>query len=106
MRIGSLRHKIEIQERLTFRDAMGGEIVSWEAFCYAWASIEPLIGREYFAARQTQATTTHRMRMRYQSGIKPYHRVQWAERYFNIDAILNPEERNEELVLLCSEATA
>lgn len=106
MRAGLLRHKIEIQNKAIMRDSMGGETITWVPFAYAWASIEPLNGREYFAARQTQATTTHRMRMRYQSGIKPYHRIQWAERYFNIDAILNPAERNKELILLCSEATA
>ncbi len=84
---------------------MGGEIITWEPYCYAWASISPLIGREYFAAKQIQGSTSHKMRMRYQSGIKTYHRIQWGERFFNIDTILNPDERSTELVLYCTEAT-
>jgi SPP1 family predicted phage head-tail adaptor len=106
IRTGLLRHKICIQEKVTLRDSMGGEIVTWEPFTYCWAQIEPLSGREYFAAKQAQASISHKMIMRYQSGIKPYHRIQWGERNFNIDAILNPEERNRELTIFCTEAAS
>jgi SPP1 family predicted phage head-tail adaptor len=105
LRAGLLRHKIEIQNKVIRRDSMGGEVVTWEAFTYAWASIEPLSGREYFAAHQTQSSITHKMKMRYQSGIRPYHQIGWGGRSFNIDAVMNTEERNKELVLFCTEAT-
>jgi SPP1 family predicted phage head-tail adaptor len=104
LRAGLLRHKIEIQNKVVTRDSMGGEVVTWVAFAHAWASIEPLSGREYFAARQIQASITHKMKMRYQSGIMPYHQIGWGERFFNIDAVMNTEERNKELVLFCTEA--
>lgn len=104
MRAGLLRHKISIQKKIVLRDSMGGETVTWEPHCYAWASISPLSGHEYFAAKQIQASISHQIEMRYQSGIKTYYRVQWGERNFNIDAILNHEERNIKLTLLCSEA--
>lgn len=105
MRSGLLRHKIEIQERVTKRDSMGGEMVTWQPFTYAWASISPLSGREYFLAKQVQASVSHKMIMRYQPGIKPYHRIQWGERNFNIDAILNENEANKSLIIFCTEAT-
>lgn len=103
IRSGLLRHKIEIQEKTVGRDLMGQEIVTWHPFTYAWASIEPLSGREYFAAQQAQATISHKMVMRYQAGIKPYHQILWGTRTFNIDAILNEGERNVELTLFCTE---
>lgn len=104
MRAGLLRHKIEIQEKVTRRSATGGEQITWEPYCYSWASISPLSGREYFQARQAQATISHKMIMRYQSGIKPYHRVSWGERIFDINAILNENEANIRLTLFCTEA--
>jgi SPP1 family predicted phage head-tail adaptor len=105
MRSGLLRHKIEFQEKVTLRDSMGGEMVTWEPYCYSWASIEPLSGREYFAAQQAQASISHKMKMRYQAGIKPYHRIMWGDRTFDINAIINTDEKNRELVLFCTEAT-
>lgn len=105
VRAGLLHHKIEIQSKATRRDSMGGEVVTWEPFTYAWASIEPLSGREYFAAQQAQASVSHKLVMRYQAGIRPYHQVKWGDRIFNIDAILNEGERNVELTLFCTEAT-
>jgi SPP1 family predicted phage head-tail adaptor len=103
LRAGLLRHKIEIQNKVTRRSATGGEMVTWDAFAYAWASIEPLSGKEYFSARQAQATISHKIMMRYQSGIKPYYRISWGERNFDINAILNDGERNVSLTLFCTE---
>lgn len=104
LRAGLLRHKVEIQEKVTSRDSMGGEVVTWETFTHCWCSIEPLSGREYFAAQQVQSTVSHKMQMRYQPGIQPFHQIKWGERTFNIDAILNDSERNVTLTIYCTEA--
>jgi SPP1 family predicted phage head-tail adaptor len=105
LRAGLLRHKVEIQEKATHRDSMGQEVVTWDAFGYAWASVEPLSGREQYYAQQRQASTTHKIKMRYQPGVKSYHRIKWGERFFDIDVPpLNTEERNIELILFCTEA--
>ena len=105
MRSGELRHKICIEEKIILRDSYGAEVVTWTPFLYAWAKIEPLTGREYFASKQTQATTSHKITMRYQAGIHPYHRISWADRVFGIDAILNEEEKNQTLIIYATEAT-
>jgi len=104
MRNGELRHKICIEEKVILRDSYGAEQVTWTPFLYAWAKIEPLTGREYFASKQTQASTSHKITMRYQAGIHPYHRISWADRVFNIDAILNEDERNISLIIFATEA--
>jgi len=103
MRIGELRHKICIEEKVTRRSSSGSEEVTWSPFLYSGASIEPLTGREFYAARQTQAAISHKITMRYQTGIRPSHRITWAERVFNIEAILNKGERNRELTILATE---
>lgn len=90
---------------MTRRTDTGSEEVTWTPFLYAWASIEPLSGRELYLSRQTQATTTHKITMWYQAGIKASHRITWAERVFGIDSILNEEERNISLVIHATEVT-
>lgn len=104
IRAGKLRHKVEIQEKIVSRDSMGGEEITWVPFIYCRCQISPLSGREYFAAQQVQSTVSHKMQMRYQPGIKPTHRIQWGERVFDINASLNKDERNVELIIFCTEA--
>jgi SPP1 family predicted phage head-tail adaptor len=104
METGELRHKICIEEKVILRDSYGAEVVTWSPLFYSWVKIEPLTGREYFASKQTQATTSHKITMRYQAGIHPYHRISWAERVFSIDAILNEDERNISLIIFATEA--
>jgi len=101
---GKLRHKVEIQLSIDTRDEFGAVSgQTWHPFCYMWASIEPLSGREYFAAAQAQSEVSHKITMRYKSGIKPHYRILWNDRVFDILSILNIREENRELVLYCSE---
>jgi SPP1 family predicted phage head-tail adaptor len=77
---------------------------SWDTFAEAWASIEPLIGKEYFAQEREQAVVSHKIRMRYQPGITHKMRVAWESRLFEIESVLNVGERNREIVLMGSES--
>ena len=76
---------------------------AWETFATVWASIEPLIGREYFAQEREQATVSHKIRMRHFPGITHKMRVAWESRLFEIESVLNVGERNREIVLMCRE---
>ena len=107
VRSGKLRHRIEIQQSTDTRDGFGAVSgQTWNLFCYAWASIEPLSGREYFAAAQTQSEVSHKITMRYKAGIKTYFRVTWNDRIFNILSVINTREENRELILYCSEVVS
>jgi len=37
---------------------------------------------------------THKIRIRYRSGMTSKNRIKFGSRYFNITSILNPDERN------------
>jgi len=104
MRAGPLRHRITIEAPAETQAADGSIVTTWQAFATSWASIEPLIGREYFAQQREQATVSHKIRMRYQAGITHKMRVAWGTRLFEIESVLNVGERNREIVLMCSEA--
>ena len=105
MKAGALRHLIIIQEPTIAVDANGDRTDTWAEYATTWASIETGNGREFFAARQVMADLTHTIRLRYIEDLKPEMRVKYTDqktskvRYFNIRTILNPDERNEMLVM-------
>lgn len=106
MNISKLRHRVTIQNKVTLPDGYGGVTSTWQDVATVWASVEPLNGRELYAAQQVKAELTHRIRIRYMSGIKPEMRIAFDNRTFEIEAIIDPEERHESLELLCSEVVA
>ena len=103
MRAGPLRCRVTIEEPVETQGSDGSVIQAWETFATAWASIEPLIGKEYFAQQREQATVSHKIRMRHVAGITHKMRIAWGTRLFEIESVLNVGERNREIVLMCSE---
>ncbi len=97
------RHRITIQEHVTGQDEAGQPVDMWQDVATVWAAVEPLRGREYFAAAQVQAEVTTRIRIRYRRGIRPDMRVLYDGRLYNINAVIDPEERHMELQLMCKE---
>ncbi|WP_283149736.1 phage head closure protein [Silvimonas soli] len=104
MRIGKLRHRINIQQRAIQRDGFGQPLLVWENVTPTpvWASVEPLRGREFIAAQQQQAELTTRIRMRYRPGITAAMRVLHGETIYNIVAPIDVEMRHVELQLMCN----
>ena len=103
MRIGKLRHRVELQRQAENRDGYGQPIRSWATFATVWGSVEPLQGRELEHAKQITAETSHKITIRYQDSLNVENRVVYGDRIFDIEAILNPHERNEYLLLMCKE---
>lgn len=103
MRIGPLNKRITVETYTKTRDVYGSEVKIWAIFTTVWASVEPLIGKEYIASKQMQAEVSHKIRVRYLAGLLPTMRIQWDGRTFTIDSILNVQERNKEIVIMASE---
>ena len=105
MRAGRLRHRIIIQERSTAvtRGDYGEETQGWKTYKQVWSEIDPPKSREFFATGQTQAEVTTRVRIRYLPDIDPRMRIKFGARYLNINSIVNPDERNKELIMMCNE---
>lgn len=101
--IGKLRHQVEILKPAIFKDTLGQEIKSWEVQHLVWASIEPLSGKGYFSAKQVNSEVNVKITIRYIESLLPHWVVQFGQRIFNIESIINFEERSKYLQLLCSE---
>jgi SPP1 family predicted phage head-tail adaptor len=46
---------------------------------------------------------SHRIRIRYRSGVTPVCRILFKTRYFNIVSVINIDEKKEFLELICKE---
>ncbi len=106
MRAGDLRHKVTIQQKTTTKDTEGIPSETWPDFATVWAAIEPLQGREFFSAQAVNAQVTTRIRIRYRAGITPTMRVSYGTRIFDIQVVIDVEERHRELQLMCQEVIA
>jgi len=103
MRAGKLRHRIAIQQETATQDIYGAEVKTWTTKKELWAEIDPPKSREFFATGQTQAEVTTRVRIRYLPNVTPNMRIKFGTRYLNINSIINPDERNKELIMMCNE---
>lgn len=101
--IGNLRHRITLQKPVIIRDSIGQELEGWQDVATVWASIEPLSGKEYFNAQQTNSEVSTKITIRYLESVTPFMRVFFQKHTYNILSVINFEERNIYLQLLCSE---
>lgn len=103
---GRLDKRVTLQSATTARDGHGQPLETWSDIATVWAAIDPIRGREYFAAQQFAAETTHKVTIRHRSGISPKNRVLFGSRVFRIESVINPHERGERLELMCVEVLA
>ena len=101
MKAGQLDQRVAI-ERVTYtQDEMGGVIYTWVPLATVWAAVEPLNGREFFAASTTLSETTTRVRIRYRPDLTVIDRINHNGTLYDITAIINPKSGDRELVLMC-----
>jgi len=87
--MSALRYRIKIAEP-TYGPGDYGDLVlkppeEWNIVATVWAAYRDLSGREFFAARQTNAELTGEFKIRYRTGIKSSHKIIWGERVFDLD---------------------
>ena len=99
----TLRKEIKIQEQSISRNSFGEEEISWVDFSSSIrADARTLSMRERFAAQQVQSNIEVKFIMRYRDGIEPKMRVIFNDLSYDIESIINHDERNHKLTLLCS----
>ena len=104
MRPGTLRHRVSIQYPVQTSDGMGGYTEEWATAAQRQAAIWPVSSRERLDALKLESEVTHRIRVRYLSGVTSKHRILFGSRAFNIiGAPINHEERNIHLDILATE---
>lgn len=101
---GKLNKKISIQKQGSTKDQYGHTVETWDVFKNnVWASVDPIVGKEYFAAETVNSEVTHKIRFRYLPGIDPSMRIVYKNRKFSIQSAINYKEANIEWQLMCRE---
>ena len=103
MKIGVLRHRVTLQEKTVTEDELKQQTEVWTDIASVWASVEPLSGREYYAAKQIHADISVKITMRYRRDVCPEMRVVFNKAIYEILSVINSERKNISLVLMCRE---
>lgn len=115
MRAGRLRHRLVIQAKTAgspTRTSTGAAALTWQTLLTVYGSLEPLSGKRLEAAQATWGQATVEARVRYRSEILSADtagtplRISFGDRFYPVGKVLNPEERNIELRLLCSQGAS
>jgi SPP1 family predicted phage head-tail adaptor len=109
VKVGKFDQRITLQRRIEERNVIGESVITYQNAISAWAAVEPLTGRELFAAQQTQSEITTRIRMHWQRGITERMRVVHVTSYrtprtqdvYDVLAVLDDRSQHQELQLMC-----
>ena len=104
MNAGDLRHRIDIDDKVTTQDGEGGEIVSWVAWADdVPAAIGALSAREMLAAGALASIVSSKIVIRWRPGVVPTMRVRHPATgtVYNIaGALPDPDSGREFITLL------
>jgi SPP1 family predicted phage head-tail adaptor len=99
-----LNKRVTVQVATQTANGLGGFTTVWADGCKAYAAIWPVSASEMVKANTMTMVVTHRIRIRYCAGVvEPDNRIKFGTRYFSIVSIINPNEDNLWLDLLCKE---
>ena len=98
---GRFDQRVTVEAKTVTRSGIGEEVVSWSPVAEVWARVEPIRGREWFAAAQMQDATDHRVTIRYRAGITREMRVLWRGEPLDIVSVIDVNARRENLELMC-----
>lgn len=86
---GSLRHKVELQERVITQDPNTGEMVqTWQTVATPWAAIVPMSAREFVAANAEQSEVRGRIVIRYRGDVDATMRVVHSGKWYAIHGVM------------------
>jgi SPP1 family predicted phage head-tail adaptor len=103
MDAGSLDERIIVQQPTETRNRLGESVFAWTTFATVWAKVDGVTAREALLAGQQQLSITHRVRLRYLTGLTTKMRLSWRGRTLEIVSLLEQEGRTIH-ELICQEA--
>jgi SPP1 family predicted phage head-tail adaptor len=101
-----MKHRILFQSLTRTEDGQGGFTEEWEDGDYVSAEVTPLKAWEQMRAQQLDSKLTHKILIRYRSDITDEMRLFHRGRIYGIKEVLNLEEANRYLQLMCMEESS
>ena len=112
--VGSLNRRVQIQQQVTAQDEFGQPQATWNTIYTAWANISVQNSQLLYQTAEFVSKVTHRITLRWTSSIVivPNMRVIYTEattgvvHTYNVEALLNTDQRNRMLIILAYELNA
>lgn len=92
--IGDINKRVQVMQSSQVKDGAGGFEKVLTPIRTVWANITPVQGREFWESQQTQARITHKIIIRYTKDINRTMVLVYDNRIFDIQFIINVEEKN------------
>ena len=100
-----LNRKITFRKLTLTQDPNTGEMIeTWADHVSVFARVEPLVGREYFAAAAIQSEVQTKFTMRYRGDITPDMRIAFDGNEYDIVSIQNIRSGNRETLIYAKTA--
>lgn len=103
MRVGKLRHRINIYNFNEIKNEYGEAKLKETLVTTVWGMIDAIKGDEKYINNKEVSNITHNVEIRYLSNLDESYFVKFKDRVFDIKSVINPYEKNERLILLCVE---
>lgn len=100
---GALRHRSVVESYTEERTTMGSSRKVWSTVATRWVEIRPLSGKEPNTAQQASPRVTHKIVLRYLSGLDSTYRFRWGLRIFKVHSVLNLYEMGKLCVCIVEE---
>ena len=101
MQAGLLRDRVTIQVRSMADDAAGEPVLTWTDVATVYAHVADMTGREYLAAQAVTNAVNTTIIIRYRAGITAAMRAVSRGVTYNIQAVIEPENKRREMHLMC-----
>lgn len=95
MNPGLLRERVAVQKSSESTNSLGEAVLSWQTVGTVWARVEGVSAREALQTGQQSVTITHRVRLRFFTGLTHQHRFLWRGRTLEIMSLLEHANRTE-----------
>lgn len=101
---GKYRHPITIQKRDLTQNSYGETTDNWVDVVKVRAGIYPISGAEFLNSYESHSEVSHKVHTRFVPvGITPDMRIMFNERVFRILSVINFQEVDKELQIMCKE---
>ena len=104
--IGKMRYKVKVERATNTRDAGGGLSQDFKTVANVYANIEPKGANSVYRQGILQEKVSHEITMRYMNNIDTNSRITYGSRQFAVHGVINIDERDRYLKLLCDEGVA
>ena len=104
--IGKMRYRVKVERATNTRDAGGGLSQTFSPVTTIFANIKPKNTNSIYRQGILQEKVTHEITISYMKNIDTNSKITYGTRQFAVNGIINVDERDRFLTLLCEEGVA